>query len=238
MHFWNWIKEWYIKNVAVPGPKALGHSKLNALQSRTFSKFIGTNVYTWEDWENEVKIRFPVRYFLTETIPSKWRSLTGPTKRRITDFIYFIKCHTMKEYCFHKIDLRQPKGSSYEYRWGYLDACEQIMLANFTILCKFVENGSPTNLLASYTIEEIQAQGLMVQHEAYLETMAVYNYWKVERKQLLDESDRLFDEYKDEEDQSVYRAKQQLWWNAREAFDLKEDEMLIRLMKIRRALWD
>ena len=50
-----------------PGPKALGHSKCNALPSKKFNPF--EEKYSWEDWAAEVKKNYPIRYFIGETIP-------------------------------------------------------------------------------------------------------------------------------------------------------------------------
>jgi len=238
MNFWKNIREWYRVTIKVPSPKDLGHSSYNALQSRRFQSFLSPDAYTWEDWEKEVKIRYPFRYFISETIPDCWHWFKIKFISPIDRVIYFIKAHTLKSHIFHIVDLRKNKSPSYKYKWGYLDTCEQILLANFVILQRFVEEGSPHNLLDTYTLAQIDAEGMRHQHDAYVETMELYNWWITGRKEEHDIVDALFDVTRDKTDEKVYRAASAIWLQADQASSAKDDEMLIRLIKIRRGLWD
>lgn len=230
------IKEFYLKNIRLPSPSDLGVGRGNALPMRMITPFCKD--YTWEDFDEEIKIRFPIRYFIWKVIPNLFKKRLYPLKRRIGDSFYWLKCHLFKNYKYHLIDIRQPKESSYPYRYGYIDACDKILLANFSILKDFVENGGVVNLLDTYSIEEIKNQGLMTQHEHYLETMELYRWWTSGRKEMLEKQDSLYDISKNEKDEKQYRIKFREWMEFEEEFNKVEDEMLIRLMKIRRGLWD
>lgn len=230
------IKVFYKKHLLLPSVVDLGIHSYNALPLRMVQPH--TKEYTWEDYDKEVQIRFPVRYFIWIAIPSFFRKTFNPIRWKVSDFIYKVKCHVLKSHRFHLVDIRQSKESSYYYRFGYIDACDKILLANFNILKEFVESGGATNLLDTYSIEEIKSQGLMAQHEHYLEMMEIYRWWTVGRKEMIEQKDKLFDSFKNEKDESVYRLKSNEFFEAEQQFDQFEDEMLIRLMKIRRGLWD
>lgn len=103
---------------------------------------------TWEQWRINQKSKYPIRFFICETFPRKINSLL----MRLVNFIYWIKCHTIKKY--HLLDLRQPNGSYYDYRYGYRDIVDKIIFANFNLLSEYIEK----ELEGQYKAEEFLAQ--------------------------------------------------------------------------------
>src|SRR5271166_6608125 len=91
----------------IPGPIELGRSKHDALPSREWTPDV--EGYCWEDYDEEIKRLFPVKYFIANKVGDFIRySIWLPITRPITDAIYWLKCYTLKSYRYHMLDLRQP----------------------------------------------------------------------------------------------------------------------------------
>jgi hypothetical protein len=103
-------------------------SKINFVR-KIFSGFKVPNkpnaltIEDWQKWEEESKEKYPVRYFLSETSPKYFRRVY----RNVSDVVYFIKCHTLKKYRFHYLDLRQPNKPPMYYKYGWIDSDHQIL---------------------------------------------------------------------------------------------------------------
>lgn len=196
------------------------------------------DVFTWEKWEVEIKKKYPIRYFLSEILPCWFSKYIYGNFAPIPRFWYWLRCHTFTKY--HILDLRQPKNSVDEYRYGYTDIDHRILYACFNLLKIYVEKQKPYDLRKDYTDVEIEKDfGMNNQQKVYDEVMLIYNYWTIDRqnsrKELDEEFERIYklkniDRIKYNELYSQYRIKEK-------SFDDKEDEILIRLMKIRRNLW-
>lgn len=162
----------------LPSPKDLGHSH-NYLPSREFGE-AAEGTYTWEDWDAEVKQRFPVRYFLSGVVDwfRRWP--------RIENALYWLRTHTYNRY--HILDLSRSEPENKEgYRWGWLDRDRLLMLACFKVLRDFVELEKPWPV-ADY-IAEVEAKGdpngelesLRSQQAKYEEVMLLYRWWTRDR---------------------------------------------------------
>ncbi len=195
---------------------------------------------TWEDYEDYLKLTYPVRFFLAYTVRDfvrykLWLQITRPFK----DVWYWLKCHTLPSYCFHMIDIRDK-----EYRYGYQDTDHRMMLAMMSLLTYYIEVEEPycPELHDVYEENWDEGRGIMKrQRSNYLEAKEIYNWWHWERKA----------------EEQTKRDLQRIWWDLRKAnrdsdeaqaafkamsdFDEScsalEEEMLIRLVKIRKSLW-
>src|SRR6266436_884553 len=74
--------------------------KPTALPLRAFHNNV--ILYTWEDWHRDNKKEFPVRYFLTETLPTVFRRLRGKCSRTYQ----WVRTRTWSRY--HILDVRGP----------------------------------------------------------------------------------------------------------------------------------
>ena len=227
----NQTRKWF----CIPSPKELGQ-KSNALGSKLFG-FQGGGTYTWEDYEKEVRIRFPFRYFFFRTIPQKINVVLRPIRYNVREALYWLKTHLIPKHRYHFLDLRQPKGGGFNYRWGYINPDDKMMLAVFNILCEFIEKEGPTNPLDNSTLAELSAQGQMTYYNGYLEMMELYNWWRTGRRQEHDKVEEFFSTYREEKNHVIYNQKSNQWIQMNQELDKKDDEMLERLMKIRRQLW-
>jgi hypothetical protein len=231
-----------------PGPKDLGISDSNyAMPSRYFPNHDGE--VSWEDYYECIKQIYPIRFFLSCTLPDFIRytylDLIG---YRLKNVYYWLRNHTTHRY--HILDLRQPakKSEPDYYRHGWCDTDYKILYALMNLLDQYVRN----ELLNSYlpTEEECKSDPypplLQEQRDRKLEVLAIHTWWTVERKKDLREYNDLLSAWHD----AAYSKKGKLYRNSIEAEgprdklnakeaanDEKETEMLIRLIKVRKSLW-
>ena len=235
------------KLLKLPGPVELGRSEYNALQSREFTPdCVG---YTWEDWHEEVKKLHPIKYWLAETAGDffrykVWMRLTRPIK----DAHYWIVSHFIPSRRFHMLDLRQPCGkgelSNIDcYRYGWHDVPEKMLYAVFNLLKEYFKE-NPYDLTQDYTLEEINADlGYKHQYETFQEAKNILQWWTIGRKEDHKAYNELLHRWCELRKNEVTRKSgeaDQIWAvmrNAEEDNEKKTDEMIARLMKIRRSLW-
>ena len=224
------------KKFRLPTPKELGKSSINALEMRCISPL--TKSYTWEDHYDYLKKNYPIRYFLFEELPRFLRRAYRP----VNDAWWWLKYHCIPKHRHHFLDLRQPYGNSIdEYYYGWADLDQRMLYANFNLLKLYFENEQPCNLRDSWSQEEIDADpALLSQQRSYDEAKAILNWWQVERKENAKIIDNLYDDWrktKFSNDQSEIERCWKLWRDAEEKLEEKTEEMLVRLIKIRRSLW-
>jgi len=135
------------------------------------------------------------------------------------------------------LDLRQPKVTG-EYRYGWLDSDHQILFALFNILNNFVKHEMPNSYCPSE--EEVSHDAsLLNQRNKYLEIKAIHYWWNVDRRRQEKRKDHLLSDWHTA--RKYCRAEEhQLWENLRKAeadLEDKEEEMIMRLIKIRHSLW-
>jgi len=218
----------------LPGPVELGMSDCDALEDETFSDNpIGP---TWQDWHKIVKKMHPAKYFFAETLRCfLLYRVWFPLWRPVSDAKYWLVSHLVPKRRYHMLDLRQKDG----YRYGWVDVPEKMLYAMFNLLKEYLDEG-PYDLTKKYSLEEIYAdEGMKIQHKHLQEALAINYWWTVQRS--LDDAE--------------HKRMQDLWWehkknkwpnmdlywkqmNKLEAdIELKTEEMILRLMKIRRGLW-
>lgn len=219
----------------LPSPSRLGmtdDAESDALGMRMFQK-VGDATPTWEDWEEKVQKDYPVRYFLAEQL---WPTIQRWYRRYVTDTWYWIRCHTYTKY--HMLDLRQPKGDPFAYRFGWIDSDTQMVYALFNILNNFMTEELPHAYIPSE--EDVAREPhLLSQRNNYLEVKALHYWWTVQRLREAEMEQKLLHEWSNARRVDDHNA-QQLWADLNKmekANKEKLDEMLIRLIKIRDCLW-
>ncbi len=152
---------------------------------------------------------------------------------------YWIRTHTYNRY--HIIDIRGADG---EYKWGWIDRDHAMFLACFKLLTEFVERETPEigineTPLETYGVEDgdesleyIKAQ--IARHE---EVRALYDWWKTGRKKEHDECAALADKLPEPVGLRYSGPKWDEWRKKEEELEQKDEDMLMRLMAIRRSLW-
>lgn len=198
----------------------------NKPHSLPIKGFSNTGDYCWEDWREDAKKQYPIRYYLSETLPLWFASKIVCS---IKTLIYYIKSHTWKK--FHYIDIR-----NYEYKWGYVDADYQILYACFTILTKFVERGKPERQISyikEYLVKNETLHCSINDYKnkllAYEEILILYKWWNIERPALLQNINNAL-KIKDKNYNEYRLLSEQLTKDERNAIK--------RLADVRNYLWD
>jgi len=216
----------------IPTPMELGKSESNALPSRFFPND-DKDEYTWEDYDMEMRVKYPIRWFLTRTIPTWWRRYVWGTYAPLERFRYWVVSNTIHRY--HMLDLRQPGG----YRYGWLDSDSQILYANFNILENFYKN-ELGSLCTEFSEEEAKEEYAKQQLEFIEDVKKLHHYWTVDRpafQKLIEAaaSDacvaRKAKNFAKSEE--MYKTLEKSQQN----FDDLETTMLMKLINIRKQMW-
>lgn len=172
---------------------------------------------TWEDWDQEMLKKYPVRFRLGYYWPKELRRIFY---RRFWNHIshahYFVVSHTIRRY--HLLDLRDPKNG---YDWGWRDSDRAILFAVMKILADFVEqeDGFSGHIDWEATEEHRRTKEVGLQ---------IYRWWTLERPALLADIDKLQAGTTDD-----YEKGQAL----KDELDIVEDRNLVLVIQIRRHLW-
>ena len=222
--------------------KAMNWKKPAALPMRMFPN--EPNEYTWEDWQEEKKRNEPVKYFICETFPN-W---VGYKLYALDMWWYKIKSRYWVKH--HLFDLRQPKGSAYEYDWGYQEPSEQILFACLNALRGYVEgNRNGAESLQSF-INEMKASDdpPIPQMECEQKILNLYLWFRDDLPKLVAELEK-----RQEADGKLFNPKDKDYFSqeskdtrgkaVRETFEFEQEvnrkvnEKLKELIDVREGMW-
>jgi hypothetical protein len=145
---------------------------------------------TWEDWKAwrvYAKNKYPVKYFLSETLPRYFRVKKMVYIERP---IYWFKSFIVRK--DHKLDLRceimySEFGEIGKYKWGFVRPSEKILAATFVVLDNFVKsfekNGSFEDYISAFNIESEYDRIYLEKLKKILE---IHKFFKEEYKNLND----------------------------------------------------
>lgn len=235
----------FLRNLLkLPSPIDLGWSDHNALESEEWSD--NPKGKTWEDWHRTVKVMHPIKYFIAETFADwikykVWYKVWLPYDK----FQYWLRSHIVPSRRYHMLDLRQPlkrggKANHDAYRYGWVDVDQKILYAIFNLLGEYLNKENPTDLSNFYSLEQINNDPMLKnQHDSFLEAKAIYHWWTIERAEQEEIKEKLLNDW-----HSAKKAKAsntEVLWDMMRQIDENEEnkteEMLLRLLKIRRTLW-
>lgn len=153
--------------------------------------------------------------------------------------MYWLRCHTFTRY--HIIDIR----GQCDYKWGWIDRDWAIFLACFKCLVDYVEKEKPFDVI-DWESDEGHS-------DTAKEIKDLYDWWKVGRAKEHTEVESLLTgldlgfRFIDIPDSDMKQLeprqdltnndKWNLWRKRTDELEAKDDEMLMRLIKIRRYLW-
>lgn len=233
------------KFLKLPGPVELGWSTYNALEDEDFSD--EPHGKTWQDWHRHVKQLHPVKYWIAETFADFvrykiWFRISVPLE---TAHYWFVS-HFIPRRRYHMLDLRQQcgKGDFNEigdcYRYGWRDVPEKMLFAIFNLLGEYLNKEQPQDLTQWYTLEQIEADEVLKrQHAELVEARAIYHWWTVGRREEQKYHDKLLHDWS--EAKKHKSSNKDHLWEMLKQYDIdmldKTEEMIARLMKIRRSLW-
>jgi hypothetical protein len=150
----------------------------------------------------------------------------------------------------HMLDMR---SKMHGFDGGYVDPSEQVLYANFSILKNFVEREKPFEFYGlQINNGKVVGQDGEVDPDIpyYQEIYDLYEWWTHSRKmecntlselgarvtyhmEETESEDPKYGKYFEIKWKGPYRE----WTDAQQAFDEKDDEMLLRVIKVRRQLW-
>lgn len=241
LYFRRWFK--------FPSPKELGMSEHDCAMPSNLFPNENNDRPTWEMFYARLKHDYPVKFFFASTLPDfihmTYLKLIG---WRLRDFKCWVESFFLRR--DHLLDLRQPDKDTNSvdyYRHGWLETDHKILFSVFNCLTDFVEHQMDNFYRPSDeevekddgTPGNYQYAGLRKQRGVHDEIMAIYHWWLNTRKQDAATRDELLHKWS-----KCRRSKnpetKRLWdeFHAKEeANEREEDEMIARLMKIRRHLW-
>jgi hypothetical protein len=162
----------------------------------------------------------------------KWLQSVRRMIRRLEP-LYWLRCHTVDRY--HVINISGQDG----YEWGWIDRDRAMYLACFKCLVEYVELEKPGEVIDWESDED--------HSRAWKEIQDLYHWWKTGRAKEHAEHDALVDAWRksypggDPEfrvKDGRYQDERWVTWLKRSTeLEEKDDEMLMRLMKVRRFLW-
>ena len=167
-----------------------------------------------------------------------------PVIKQLCHAWYWLRTHTYNRY--HMIDIRFPRNG---YNWGWLDRCEGLMFAMFAMLVDFVEKEKAFKSFVDW-------KGAQCHKDASTEMKNLYHWWKVQRAKDHDAYEALTDRHFDrhpflskvihEGDHAILPSivkgsdEEKSWQKCNDmktALEEKDTEMMLRLVKIRHAMW-
>lgn len=166
-----------------------------------------------------------------------------PWLKQVGHWLYWLRTHTYNKY--HLIDCRHSRNG---YRWGWLDRSELILFANMAILKEYVEKESHQTdwdydehfRRLKKEMDEILLwwdHGRKIEHDAYDDLLTKSYGFKdcVVFQKAADPrlEAMVFTRRGDPEWEEDCRRCQE----AEDRLDDRDEEMLIRLIKIRGTLW-
>jgi hypothetical protein len=162
---------------------------------------------------------------------------------RISDAFYWIRTHTKDRYHILNLKKAEPEDKEWGYKWGWIDRSEALPLAAFLVLRKFVEEERPWN--CSERIKKLEEEGdengelptLREQQKDYEEIMSLYNWWVKGRLEENQQFEKNLIDYHNAWRKEPTEENKQRWFDAENARSKREEEQLIRLVKIRNCLW-
>lgn len=228
----------------LPSPVDLGWSKYNALEDEEFSD--NPQGKTWQDWHRTVKAMHPVKYWFSETLVNFVRhKIYWPIKHPVSDAHYWLVSHIIPGRRYHMLDLRQTHHHDTNhpdkcYHHGWIDVPDKMLFALFNLLGEYLNKEKPHDLTQWYSRDKIESdEGMKTQQASLDEARAIHHWWISERDNQIDERNHLqhlwYEAKKDKDPQ------REIYWTKLKELDAKledkDDEMVVRLMKIRRTLW-
>lgn len=211
------------KLLKIPNPKQLGKSYPQLRASLGLNK----GLYTWEQYYKEIKEKYPIRYFFAKTLYSFIRYKIWNKVYLIMELLWWFRYNFIPSYKYHFLDLRQPKGFD-EYRYGYRDMPEKMLYANFNLLKEYLKDSS-WDLSSEVGLEEVLNDKHLLKSYLVEKEAKLLNYWWVKIRK---------DDHLNLEKMRLEKGYVVEYYEAADKFEAKEEEMLIRLMKIRKHLWD
>jgi hypothetical protein len=216
---------------------------------------------TWEDWQEDMLRKYPVRFRLGY----RWsRDIRSAFFRRFWNYVsegyYWFRTHFVPGHRYHMLDLRNKANG---YAWGWRDFDVVVLFSVMAALVDFVEAEKGFESHVSWENEPDQVpdqtpdlndpkvKSYIFHHRPGLkdvkdDCLRIYKWWTVERPAKLIEIDGLLEEAFGRTQRAVVATpesvasrneKAELVNRTQEALKAEEQANLIRLIELRAYLW-
>jgi len=179
----------------------------------------------WTKFDNEQKAKYPIRWFFFDTIPDEFDTYW----RMINRWVWAIRHRYQPKHKYHIVRT--------SLKPGYWDPTSQILYATMDTVKEFVDETKDT---VAWDSDPPHA-------ETWAELQIVYNWWVNEyphREEKLPEfpeidHEKLFgdDDYREDQEYIEWNKIAKIHNQAEIDWAREEEEMLIRVMKVRNFLW-
>jgi hypothetical protein len=192
--------------------------------------------FTWQDWIARMKSKYPIRYFLMESVPDFIHGIWHDVDRKL----YWFRSVTYKKQ--HLLDLRQPKDAplAHSYRWGYSDITQRMIYAMFAFVIIYIEKELDGPEETQKWIDELKSRhedAPIYQIRTMEEALRIYKWWKGERVAKLKMLDSMLDEWYLKRHSSGANELHTKLTEAEEAFENELNDMMKALIDIRQGMW-
>lgn len=182
-------------------------------------EFKGTpdDAFTWNEWDDCIKERWPVRFYIYEeiipTIQGKWNYY-------VTENIWKFKHRFIPKHKYHIVDTGLPPG--------YHDPSESMLYAWMNMLKRFMEIGAP----------QVEWDATKPHAEAFEKMKKAYNWWlnydnRLEKiRKALDDDDQVEITNEDGTKGKMFKS-----FILEEELEKEADEMLKLIIDVRGFLW-
>jgi hypothetical protein len=172
----------------LPSPKDLGWSENNCLPMN-FCKF-DPDGKSWEEYDEKMKKEYPFKFWLNKTL-TKWFTINI----RFPIIHHWLRFKDWRNNN-HLVDLRK---AGYKFQ-GLLPSefnMDKILQANMAVLVSYIEKYKPIDPETWLNKEDIKnCQELQLKTIHIQNLYAIYNYWKKERPNKIDQLNILWIDYK------------------------------------------
>lgn len=189
----------------------------------------------WKAWRKMAKKKYPIIYWLKEELPYKtWK----PVWWRIEHAYWWVQHRINPSRRYHVVKPRTLEP-------GYHDECHLILHASMHILVEFVEHQK--------THEIVDWEATTEHSHAWKEMNAIHDWWiahqtredrlppypeRPKDEDGIDDILSICDMARDSEEYIAWKKVADLHQEMEAQWDNEEEEMLIRLAKIRLYMWD
>lgn len=185
----------------------------------------------WRIWEATMRKQRPIAWFLQETLGGAFRT----ARSRLRDWKWSLLHRIHPKYRYHVVDSGLPPG--------YHDPCSLVLHVPFNLLKSFYER---------QLTGHVDWQADEPHRQAFAEMKALYEWWTVTRPNRENTLEPLpevsagggdffvvfDDDYRDHPEVLEWQRVAKIHNDAEQHWDQEDQDMLIRLVKIRQYLWD
>jgi len=171
-----------------------------------------------------------------------WQKIRRHLPNWLKQTLYWLRTRTYNKY--HLLDCRSKQNG---YTWGWQDICSRIVFANMNMLKLYVEHeadhidwtSDPEHIHARAEMEELYQwwmRGRKIEHDAY-DALINKTYGFEGCTKLVSAKDGLQGLVFTKRGDSAWEADCDACSEAEKALTQKDEDMLIRLIKIKNYLW-